>query len=302
MLDGRAARRARRPWHRAVGRVPAPDLRAGCDREHGRPDLAGDAGPRRRRPVLRYRRRRVPDADHQPAVRGGRRDLGRHRHRLRGLRVRLRLHVRRRRARRHAITTSERAGATIVDRVLDGPQAGCDRRATSCAPRRRTTGVGRGSRTSTSPTASARTAPRCPWWAPTSATSSTTRSCSRRAWCWCSSRSSGTTATAGFRAEEIVAVTDDGLRAAERAATEARVAEGLARCLDEMARRRRRRARARARGERPVRVRGDAPLARGDAPVRAGLRRRPRDRSRPPAEHHRLSACPPTSRRRSCTR
>ena len=38
------------------------------------------------------------------------------------------------------------------------------------------------------------------------------RSCSSPGWCWCSSRSSGTTGDGGYRAEEIVAVTDTGYR------------------------------------------------------------------------------------------
>ena len=144
-------------------------------------------------PACRRRRPRTPlpvtsCSRHRPPTgrRGGRRDLGRHRHRLRGIRP-------------TSVARSSSAGPGTPSRPGSGLARSSTASSTSSngrdrrGPRARATtddgrrpwlhlylahGIGTNSA-------------EMPWWGPISATSSTARSCSRPAWCWCSSRSCG---------------------------------------------------------------------------------------------------------------
>ena len=98
----------------------------------------------------------------------------------------------------------------IVDRCLDVLKPGATGGDLVRAATTRRRAAGRGSRTCTSPTASARTAPRCPWSGPTSATSSTTPLVLAPGMVLVFEPIVWDDGDAGFRAEEIVAVTDDG--------------------------------------------------------------------------------------------
>ena len=143
----------------------------------------------RRRPVQRDRRSRVPAPDAPARARGRRRAVDRHRHQPPRLRVRFR---RERGSSAASPTTIARAqfdaGARSSTACSRSPKPGATGADLVRAPPASATVAGRGSRTSTSRTASAPTAPRCRSSAPTSATSSTRRSCCSPAWCSCSNR------------------------------------------------------------------------------------------------------------------
>ena len=204
----RAAGRAR---DRSLGRVPARDRRARRDVEHRRPGVPGHAA--RRSPTgpfsvtgdpvfpLPTRRRELASGDvlwidtginlngyasdfGATWIVGGEPD-----------------------ERAHAQFDEWRA---IVDRVLDGHEARRDRRRPRARARPNATAAGRGSRTSTSRTGSAPTAPRCRSSAPTAATSSTRRSCSQPGMVLVFEPVVWEDGHCGHRSEEIVAITEDG--------------------------------------------------------------------------------------------